>query len=247
MKKITALLLYLFAVRFVTFADGTVFWASISPVFMTAQTNMTYSTFGDVGGYVPFNNAIGAASGHPPSGPAFFWELLHAPYQGSQLATPTSMSQLISQGWSSSGLMATNGSVSGRLVPVSGNTAANVPWNAGETNSIMMVGWSANLGASWGVVSNVLANWDDLGWLYGATPEPEFFGLSATGFIASSGSNPGSTLFSGSPLVNGLPINSANTQLYQVVSVPEPSTQMLGSIAAIGLLIVNARRSRRCS
>jgi hypothetical protein len=244
MKKLTALLLCLFAMNAVSFAGGPVFWSNISFTAMTAQTNTsTYSTFGDLPGFSPGGGSIGAANGHPPSGPAFFWELLYAPYQGFQLTTPTTMAQMNSQGWKSSGLLATNSVINGRLTPVNGNTAATVPWNAGETNSIMMVGWSANMGVSWLTVSNELAHWDVSGPSLSVS-SPMFFGVSETGYIEAFNSNPGAIVFANSPNATGLPIFSLNTQLFQIVSTPEPSSVVLGMWGSIGLLVARRRSTR---
>jgi hypothetical protein len=126
---------------------------------------------------------------------------------------------------------------------VNPTTAAVVPWASGVTNNIMMVGWSANLGTSWLIVSNELATWNTGGQPF--LSQSAFFGVSATGYINPGSSNPGVSLFVTSPTPNGLPIYSLNTQLYllPLTITPEPSTFALAGLGALSLLLF--RRQRR--
>jgi hypothetical protein len=56
-----------------------------------------------------------------------------------------------------------------------------VPWAVGTTDNIVLVGWSDNLGATWGTVSNELATGSFVGVLAGANG---FFGISVAGYMA---------------------------------------------------------------
>jgi hypothetical protein len=68
-----------------------------------------------------------------------------------------------------------------------------------------------------------------------------FFGMSATGYIAAGNFDPGIQVFGSSPASYGLPINSANTQLYLLgpasFIVPEPGTWTLLTLGSAMLLI----------
>ena len=213
--------------------QSTVDWGIISFVAMTAQTNdAQYSSF--IGGGATGGSAQGATAGA-----VFDYALLYTSYTGFQLAAPTSMAQLIAQNWQFTGLMATNSNTAGRLTPVAGSTHATVPWTVGVTNSIMLVGWSANLGSTWQVVSNALANWAILG---ASVPgDYAFFGTSATGYIAAGNADPGVSLFGSAAYSAGLPINSPNSQLYELIT-PEPGPLALAGLGALVLLALRRRK-----
>jgi hypothetical protein len=138
------------------------------------------------------------------------------------------------------GLSAVNNSgYAGGINPLNPTTQATVPWASGTTDSIVMVGWSANLGTTWGVVSNLLATQTSFA-------DGSFFGVSKTGYIAPNAANPGVTVFTTSAQSYGLPINGLNTQLYALptgVIVPEPTTLALAGLGGLSLLLF--RRSRK--
>ena len=183
---------------------------------MTAQTNSTtYSPF--FGGGVTGFGAIGAAGG-TNSGPRFRYELLYgAQFNGTIIPVPTTLADLNT--WSDSGLSGTNTATApGRITCVSPNTAATTPagWNAGNTNYIILVGWSANLGSTWSAAKANLNSQAAMSSISGLV----FFGVSKVGYISPSGVgvNPGVTLFANTTATAGLPIFSTNTQLYLVPS-----------------------------
>ena len=217
----------------VTALGQTVNWSSISAAAMTAQTNTTQTaTFGDF--FAPFGGAQGATAG-AQTGALFYYALMHNTYTGSQAAAPTTVAALNT--WKFSGLMATNSNTAGRLAPVAGTTAAIVPWAAGFTNSIMMLGWSANMGSTWGAVSNLLNNQSSF--FVSGLP---FIGVSTTGYIAPANSDPGVVVFGALPTTQGLPINSLNTQLFLFVPGPEPSTLALLGLGGAALLAGRRRK-----
>jgi hypothetical protein len=236
MKKLALTTVCAFAMTGAAFAQGLVNWGSISFGAMTAQTNSTQnSPF--FGGAANVGGAIGAAGGSASVGTGFYYELLYTTYSGSQATIP-SLSSLVS--WSDAGLSATNQNTAGRLTPINPNSSATVPWAAGVTDSIVLVGWSANLGTSWATVANELTNKTFAAVLAG---QNGFFGVSTTGYITgSTAPAPGATLFNNSATANGLPISGLNTQLY-ALPVPEPATMALMGLGGLSLLLF--RRSRK--
>jgi hypothetical protein len=234
MKKSALTIVGALAMTSAAFAQGTVNWGFILPPAMTAQTNTTqYSPFfgGGSSGY----GTVGMTT-PGTSGATFYYELLYTTFNGNQAAIP-SLAALLS--WQDTGLTATNSRVAGRLVPVNPTTAAVVPWANGTTNSIVLVGWSANLGTSWANVSNALAAGSCF-----YSNELAFFGVSATGYITPSSpdTNPGGPLFGTTPTTQGLPIFSRNTQLYLLPTVPEPGVVALAGLGGLSLWLIHRRK-----
>ena len=242
MKKVIVTLFCALVMAGAASGQGTVSWSFISPVAMTAQTNSTqYSPL--QGGGATGSGSQGAMAS-ASTGTLFYFALLFNSFAGTQLAQPNNLLALNS--WQDTGLTATNSSIAGRLTPVAPTTHATISWDNGITNSIMMVGWSANLGSSWLAVSSVLNNW---GTSAGSIVGPAYFSTSTTGYITpnSTGTDPGANLFGISPTSSGLPINSVNTSLYGLDAftpfiVPEPSALAVTGLG--GLLLVTLRRRR---
>jgi len=218
-------------------------WGSITAGAMTAQTNSTtYSPL--LGGGSATGGAVGLTGSATGTGLIYDYELLYTTYSGGgALPTIPSLSALLS--WNDTGLNATNQTTAGRVAPVVPNTAATVPWSAGTTDSIVLVGWSADLGSTWSSVSNLLAaaaagnNAPLQAQLAG---QNGFFGVSTPGFITSGASNPGTTVFGTAPVANvGTPIFSLLTPLY-LVPVPEPTTLALAGLGGLSLLLFRRQR-----
>lgn len=236
MKKLALTTICALAITGTAFAQGSVNWSTPFG-FVTAQTNSTqYSPL--MGGGAAVGGAVGVTGSATTSGLSYYYELLYSTYSGSQ-ATIGSLSSLLS--WNDTLLGATNGSVAGRLTPIAINTQATVPWAAGTTDSIVLVGWSANLGTSWGVVSNLLATGDYLTTLGG---QNGFLGITPTGYIAPNSANPGVSVFAGPGQSYGLPISSLNTQLYLLPVVPEPTTLALAGLGGLSLLLFRRRQQK---
>ena len=233
MKKIVSSLLCTVALAGAAFAQGSVTWSSIAPNAMTGATNSTVLSSFIGGGAAPAQYGNASGSTQPGAlGSTFFYALLYNAYTGSQAAAPTTLGQLST--WSDSGLRATNSNSAGRLTPVAGSTQVTVPWASGTTQSVMMVGWSANMGATYAAaIAYVTAN---------SSSTAAFFGVSATGYIAPNSANPGNAVFGTSATSFGLPILSVNTPLNLVVTVPEPGTMALAGLG--GLAMLSLRRKK---
>jgi PEP-CTERM motif len=246
MKKIVLTIICAITATGAAIAQGTVSW-STPPTAISAQTNSTvYSPL--FGGGSTGGGAQGA-TGFAANG--FYYELLYYGAAnnngGVQLAggsaPSNSFAALFGGGWFDTGLGATNNvsGTAGRLNPISPSSGATVPWANGTTNSIVLVGWSSNLGTTWGVVSNLLATSTYAGVLAG---QNGFFGVSTAGYINPSGTFVGVNVFGTSGQTYGLPINSINTQLYllPVAPVPEPSTIALAGLGGLSLLLFRRRK-----
>jgi hypothetical protein len=229
MKKLVLTTVCALAMTGAAFAAGNINWGSIGFASMTAQTNATqYSPL--FGGAATGSGSIGA----PANGSLnTYYELLYTSFSGSQATIP-SLASLLS--WTDSGLSATNNPGNGaRLVVVAANSGATVPWSPGTTDSIVLVGWSANLGTSWLSVSNTLKS--------GTFGANSFFGVSTTGYITTfdTATSPGATVFAPGATSEGLPIFSLNTQLY-LLPVPEPTTIALAGLGGLSLLLFRRQR-----
>jgi hypothetical protein len=237
MKKLALTTVCALVVSGVALAQGgNVTWSAIPTSYMSAQTNTTqYSPF--FGGAALVGGAVGKTTGAASLGTGYYYELLYTTYSGSQ-ASITSLAALLS--WSDTGLGATNnptGLGAGYLSPIAPTTQATVPWAAGSTDSIVLVGWSANLGTSWAAVAQSLTNGTYIATLAG---QNGFLGISTTGYIAGNSANPGVSVFGG-PASYGLPINSLNTQLY-LLPIPEPATLALAGLGGLSLLLFRRQR-----
>ncbi len=218
----------------VVFAQGNVNWSSIPFNAMTAQTNSTvYSPL--YGGGTTGGGSIGATA---TAAQGFYYQLLYTTYTGSAITPPSSLAAL--SAWSDAGLTANNATSSaGRLINVNPNAGAQVPWSPGTTENIMLVGWSANLGTTWSSVLATLNSPSALGGIFGNA----YFGMSNTGYTttASTSTSPGAAVFGTAATLQGLPINSLNTQLY-LVPVPEPGTMALAALGGASLLLFRRRK-----
>ena len=157
--------------------------------------------------------------------------------------------------WTYAGIMSTNSSVlRGRIysegvVIYVGSIVNNLgqTWNGngesygypdGVTNSIVLVGWSANMGTSWSAVSALLASQQFFS-SYGT----EYFGESMIGYLVPNYAMPGALVFASGPTVNGLPIyNPASNPMELYALVPEPSTLALAGLGGLSLWLFRRRK-----
>jgi len=246
MKKLTLTIGCALAVAGAAFAQGTIQWVGGS-TSLSVQTNSTlYSPFVIGGGGATGSGAIGLMGTGAQAGAAsYYFTLLNQTYSGSQAAAPTTLAAL--QGWSTSwadpAVYATNGSVAGRpiMTPAS-DTGQTVTWANATTQSVMLVGWSANLGTSWNNVLNELNNWATV---QSTITTPAWVGVSATGYINPGQANPGSSIFGSAAVANvGLPIYNPTASAMQLLllPIPEPSTLAVAGLGGLSLLLFRRQR-----
>jgi hypothetical protein len=243
MKKLVLTTVCAMAVTGAAFAAGNLSWASIPFGSMTAQTNSTQnSPF--FGGAAVSGGAVGA-TGIAATG--YYYELLYTTYSGSQATIPT-LAALLS--WQDTGLGANNSASAGRLAVMPNNTlsglpagaGASVPWSPGTTDSIVLVGWSADLGTTWLSVSNTL-NGGSSAIQAVLAGQQGFLGVSATGYTTTftTATSPGATVFAAGATSEGLPIFSTLTQLY-LLPVPEPASMALLGLGGLSLMLFRRQR-----
>lgn len=232
MKKLTLTIGCVLAVAAAAFAQGTVNWSSIPFSGYTSQTNSsTYSPL--FGGGATGAGAVGNTANSAQLAGGYHWELLYLP-GGAQQSTPTTLAAL--GAWADAGLAAIQtGAGTGRIQPVGPTTAATVPWAAGITDSIILAGWSSNLGSTWAQVMSVLNG------PVSGIPLNSFVGLSTAGYETPGAADPGSAFIGGGASATGTPIQSLLTPLF-LVPVPEPTTLALAGLGGLSLLLFRRQR-----
>jgi hypothetical protein len=244
MKKFALTIISAMAVTGAAFAQGYVNWA-IPTGDVTFETNSTvYSPLfggGSTGGG-SFGLTATTAGG-------FDYALL---YSTAVLSTDTNvwdgtwtggagLNGVNMTGVNSTGL--SHGGVTPATVNGQSGTGVQVNWANGTTNSVILVGWSANLGSSWLTVSNLLVNYAAVGAsaLSGITG-PSFFGETVIGDVNPAASTPGNNIFSTSTAstATGTPIFELNTPLY-LLQVPEPTTIALAGLGGLSMLLFRRR------
>lgn len=227
------------------FAQGFINWTGAG-ASLYGQTNGTaYSSFeassgAPNGGSVGFTLNNTAANNTALGYNGYYYELLTS---ATASAAPTTTAGL--GAWSDTGLSATNSfsTAFGRVIQVAGSadTAVN-NWPVGNTQAILMVGWSANLGTTWATVLNELNNWSTYaGTFVGANAA--YFGVSAFG----SGVQAVASSVTGNQVIGagaGEIYNPSTSPMVmnQLYSVPEPGTLALAALGGASLLLFRRKK-----
>ncbi len=192
-------------------------------------------------------------AGTGAGGQAFYYALLVSGM--TSYGVPSADTAVWDGTWTYTGIMSSNSVVAGRVWPGSaltyvGSIVNNLgqTWNGngesmggadGVTNSIVLVGWSANWGSSWSEVSADLAAYA----AGGSAPSGLFFGESTIGYLVPNYITPGAAIFGSAADANGLPIYnpSSNPMELYAVPVPEPGTMALVGLGGLSLLLFRRR------
>jgi len=240
MKKLTLTIGCALAVAGAAFAQGTVQWIPASSA-LVAQTNATaYSPFVVGGGVASGLLGVGNVGIQSTVGTYYYMLLTQA--GASQIAAPTTYAQLAawSGAWADPTVNAANSTTLANGRPVMNplnDTGQTVTWGNGTSQSILLVGWSGNLGTSWSTVLNELNNWSTV---MSTITGPSFVGVSSTGFVNPGTANPGAVIFG---TTAGLIYNpTASAMNLYILPVPEPSTLAVAGLGGLSLLLFRRQR-----
>jgi hypothetical protein len=186
-------------------------------------------------GFVSLGNGTGTlfstngfAAGEPASTTAYYFDVLVQSWTGSIVAA-TGTNAVTTGNWLDTGVVTPNIQTGqpGKVNTASGAQAAN--WAVGVTNEFIIVGWTANLGATWALAEANLASG-----LFGQTlPSFEASGAAAPGTpsVLWGPSSTGPQTY-GNPIATGL----------NLAPIPEPTTLALAGLGSLSLLLFRRRK-----
>jgi len=232
MKKLAATLC-LTALATAAFAQGTV------NTLNGANTNFRTNSLATGGTSGNTANAATAPLG-------YLFEVLTAP--STITSVDSSLQALLSGPWSDTGLQLTNNAgIAGRVNAGSGVSVGS--WQAGVSQSFIVVGWSASEGTTWASVAAKLSGATLTGtsgqqyWTGGSLVNGGFVGASTIqAGVAGGGSSglPAFSLFGSAGGTQGTPITTASD--LWVVNVPEPTSFALVGLGSAALMIFRRRK-----
>src|ERR1039458_5236283 len=141
MKKL-ALILTLSGIVATSFGQGFVQFANTSGS-QNVSTNTTLNIFGNATG----SGSIGLVSGSSTAPSVYYYALLAHPYFGSGPTVATAISNLLTTGWTYTGVIANQALGAGRIAGGANTaTTAGMPVTAPQVyNQFLVVGWSSTL------------------------------------------------------------------------------------------------------
>jgi hypothetical protein len=247
MKKILTTLA-ISATTVAAFAQGYINWTGAG-TSLIGQTNGTaYSSFvpgggtalsGSQGSTLPNTSGNNTALGYS----GYYYELLTS---ATAVAAPTTVAGL--SAWSDTGLGATShGTFAGRINQTGGSVDTQVSnWAVGATQDVILVGWSANLGATWSTVLGELQNWGTQGAAFGNnTANAAYFGVSSfgSGVQAVASTTTGNSVIQNNtgtiynPSTSPMLLNELG-----VTVVPEPGTMALAALGGASMLLFRRKK-----
>jgi hypothetical protein len=217
MKKLLTLAALLGAAS-LSFGQGTVNFSAGAAASTRISTNSVY---------------LGASTGAISSPrDSFYFALFVAPTNAVTSVGSAFRADPTTLGYTFTGLIGTNSGVLGRLTGNNSDGVALVPGYAtSASGNFIVVGWSANLGASWAAVQTWLQNYDANG------IANAYYGSSQGAFSVQLGGGaiPAGGIFGGGVgQIAGFTLGLA--------PVPEPSTFALAGLGAAALLIFRRRK-----
>jgi hypothetical protein len=226
MKKIILTSLCTLGAAGVVLAQGTINYGSWLGYTMETNTTVVSPLYtGTVTG-----GTIGKVVGSTGSD-NFYYEVL---FNAASTPSPSSLAAL--SGWQDTGLGGVNNTTAGSILALNQSTDATglgtIPTGSDE---FLLVGWSADLGATWSTVEAALNNSATLA--ADAANGTLLFGYTAaSGNITVGSANPG-TKFQGTGLI------PTGITTLDVVPTPEPSTIALGVMGAASLLALRRKKA----